>query len=434
MNKKAIAYRLLALLPSLFCFSILIFFLSRLGPNQHIDKLSEEITKGSSENSNKIEKEIKSNLGFDLPLFYFSIDNLNSLPANFPFNKDEHYRKWQNLAFRLGNNKGVLKYCEDLMRYSSVYPELTHLYAISDTNQIKSFLKQNQAKYYSSVLLKSLKKNLVEAQTWKNYIPVLILNGSNNQYHKWISGVLRGNWGNSLVSGRPVINSISNAFSITLIFGTLSLFISLLIAIPLAIYSASNPNSRFNQILNSLFFSLHSTPSFWMGSLLILLFTNPIYFDWFPSYGFPSDSSENSLLEKIPYMVLPLICWSYSSLAIIYRHQRAAIIEELRKPYLQTAKAKGLSKHTLLWKHAFGNAKFPLITLIGLAIPNILSGSFVVEHLFSLPGMGELSLTAFQQKDYPLIYAIVLLAGLISFLAMLLSDLLYLYHKPDLAK
>ncbi|MCB0410522.1 MAG: ABC transporter permease, partial [Flavobacteriales bacterium] len=230
-----------------------------------------------------------------------------------------------------------------------------------------SFLAPSQEKFESvKTAFNYLKEN---ASSWKTYVPKIIWYG-NNQYHRWLfgdggerKGVLRGDFGISYIDNQPVSAKIWKKFTVSFVFIFLSIVLSYLVSIPIGIYSAYKKNSGFDKGSSVLLFILYSMPSFFIGTLLLYMFANPDMYVWFPESGFqdPATFSEDwGMFKKIahhwPYMVLPLITYTYSSFAFLSRIMRVGMIDVMGQDFIRTARAKGLGEKKVVLKHALRNS------------------------------------------------------------------------------
>lgn len=238
------------------------------------------------------------------------------------------------------------------------------------------------------------------------------------QYGRFLSGMLRGDLGRSLRTGRPVSEMIAARYPATLQLAFSALLISLLIAVPIGIYAAVRPNTPADS--GALFLSLLgvSIPNFWLGPLLILLFS--IKLDWLPVSGRGGPAA----------VILPALTLGIGMSALLIRMTRSSLLEVVRKDYVLAARAKGLPERAVILKHAFPNALIPLFTVVGLQFGALLTGSIITETIFSWPGLGRLTLQAIQSRDYPLVQGCILAISLTYLFANLLVDLLYAAADP----
>ena len=159
------------------------------------------------------------------------------------------------------------------------------------------------------------------------------------------------------------------------------------------------------------------------------------FLDWFPIYGISSGGMEGSaflsrLWDHLWHLVLPVFCLTYGGLAGLSRFMRAGMLEVIRQDYIRTARAKGLPEKLVIYKHAMRNSIIPIITLMGYLLPGMLGGSIIIESIFSIPGMGQLSFEAVLSRDYPVVMAIATISALLTLVGILISDLLYVWADP----
>jgi peptide/nickel transport system permease protein len=257
--------------------------------------------------------------------------------------------------------------------------------------------------------------------------PVLI------QFLNWLKEILTGNLGFSFIYRKPVINCIGEAILFTLTIGIPALILSFGFGIFIGVQSARKRGKTVDRILNLSFLILYSIPSFWLGIVLILIFSYTLGI--FPSSGLRSiNFSEMNFFEKIfdmfMHIVLPSTTLSIAPMAAIARFTRNTMLNVLSQTYIKTAKAKGLDERTIFYRHALPNALIPVITLFGLYLPFFFAGSIVVEEIFSIPGIGKLMADSIFQRDYPLTVGITLFVSFIVIIGNLLSDILYSIFDP----
>lgn len=278
---------------------------------------------------------------------------------------------------------------------------------------------------------------------WKHYIPSISFH-PDNQYHRWLfgdgiysKGILRGDFGISYVTREPVWEILKRKIGWSLLFALLSVILAYAISIPTGIQSAINKGKRVDRMSALVFFILYSMPVFWVATLLLMTFANPDVLKIFPASGIkpvegfaPGTSFFEKIHAVLPYMVLPLICFTYGSFAFLSRTMRVSMLEIINADYIRTAYAKGLSKKKVIYKHAFRNALFPLITVFANVFPFAVGGSVIIETVFTIPGMGFEIYSAIQNQDYPVIISVFTLTGLLTVAGYLLSDFLYAFADP----
>lgn len=243
-------------------------------------------------------------------------------------------------------------------------------------------------------------------------------------------GILRGDFGRSFLSQNPVTEVLAVHIPATLELGLISLFIGTVIGVTIGILAAVRQGGIFDQITRVLAVLVSSIPVFWLGLILLLIFGATL--EWLPMGNrFPLVGSGNySLTDRIRHLALPVITLSSFSIATFSRFMRASLLEVLGQDYVRTARAKGLSDRIVWFKHASRNALIPIATLLGPAIPGVITGAVLTETIYSWPGMGRLIVNSITQADYPVIMAIVLLAAAATIIGYLLSDILYAIIDP----
>ena len=238
------------------------------------------------------------------------------------------------------------------------------------------------------------------------------------QFASFLGGVIRGDLGVSIEYGRPVTALLAERLPATLLLGGSVLLLNFTVGLWLGVRQAVARGGREDRWLTTLSLAGYAMPSFWLG--LVLAWLLGIHWRIFPAAGMedPLLSSEAGVVghatDILRHLVLPVITLSVVSIAATMRHQRSAMLEVLRLPYIMTARAKGLSEHQVTWRHAWRNALFPVITLFGLWLPILVSGSVFVEAVFAWPGLGSLAAGAVGSRDYPLLMgSSLLVAGLV---------------------
>lgn len=260
-------------------------------------------------------------------------------------------------------------------------------------------------------------------------------------------GFLRGDFGISYDDKKPVATKIKEAIYWTLIMNFFSILISYLISIPLGVRSAlwKSKGKKVKDNINTTFlFILYSLPSFWIGTILLVFFTTPEYgewLDWFPTNGAqdynlkndPNASAWAKLCDILHHLTLPIFCITYGSLAYLSRQMRGSMLGVLRQDYIRTAWSKGLGEQKVIWKHAFRNSLFPIITLFSSVFPRALSGSIAIEMIYAVPGMGWLVLASITARDWPVVFTIVMFAAILTMIGNLIADILYAFVDPRIS-
>ncbi|WP_217586194.1 ABC transporter permease [Lentibacillus saliphilus] len=252
------------------------------------------------------------------------------------------------------------------------------------------------------------------------------------QYGRWISNVAQGDFGKSLVfNGRSVSELIEARLANTLYLGLFSLFITLVVSIPIGIYSAKHPYSLLDYGATGFGFLGLAIPNFFFG--LIAIYVLAIQLDWFPAQGTldePGMTGIEALKSRLHHMVLPGITLGLAGTATYMRYMRSEVLDVLGSDYIRTARAKGMSDRNVLYKHTLRNALIPIITLMGFEIGMLLSGAVITEQVFNYPGLGTLFLSSVVNRDFPVVMAIAMLLGILILVGNLLADIFYSIIDP----
>ncbi|MGB4439943.1 MAG: ABC transporter permease [Sedimentibacter sp.] len=242
------------------------------------------------------------------------------------------------------------------------------------------------------------------------------------QYFKWLTNALRGDFGLSILASQPVNELIMSRFKYTLMLSGVSVLLQYFLAIPIALYAAFKKDSIFDKATVYSTIILWSTPQFWFGILLILLFA--IKFPIFPISGYSGPAS----------LVLPVATITLTNMASGIRVTRSEIVDILNEKYIITAYAKGLNEKKILIKHVLRNALIPTTVMFFLSVPWIIGGSVIVERIFAWPGMGYLLWTSITKQDYPVVQGIVMIIGLLTVISNTIGDVIVAYLDPRVRK
>lgn len=248
------------------------------------------------------------------------------------------------------------------------------------------------------------------------------------QYFYWLMELLQGNLGTSIKTYQSVSTMIGSHIGPTLLLMGTSLIFSLVIALPVGIYSAVNQYSKKDFTIVTTSFVASSIPSFFLSLIFIYLFA--LVLKWLPSSGMTTLGADFNFLDLLAHMALPVSVLTLSLAGSNIRYIRTSMLEILQKDYLKAALAKGIGKRKVLWKHAFKNALLPIISVIGMQIPMLFGGAVVVEQVFSWPGLGLLMTSAITSRDYPVIMGGCLLSAVVVLVANLLTDIAYALVDP----
>lgn len=242
------------------------------------------------------------------------------------------------------------------------------------------------------------------------------------QYATFMADALRGDLGRSLFFNQPVTTVLAARAEPTVMLALMSLFFSMLIAIPIGIYAAYRRGSLFDQSVISAAMLAASVPSFWTG--LIAQRWLATEYGWFPVSGY--GGPESSFLERVQFLILPSLVLGIVNSALILRFTRASMLDVLGEDYIRTARSKGMGERRVLLRHALRNAGIPIITVIGLTFALLVSGAVVTERVFNIPGLGNLVVNAVLRRDYPVIQGTLIVVAVLYVVINLITDLLYL--------
>ncbi len=248
------------------------------------------------------------------------------------------------------------------------------------------------------------------------------------QYLHWIGGVLQGDLGESMRIKQPVASLIADKLPVTLQLASMAMIFALLIGIPAGILSAVKKGSLWDTGANLFALWGISTPNFWLGILLIFLFS--VQLGWLPASGWVSPFED--LGQSLATTVMPAFVLGNAIAAVLMRHTRSAMLQALSADYVRTARAKGLRERAVVLRHALRNALTPVITLGALEFGTLLSGAVLTEQVFSVPGFGKLIVDAVFNRDYAVVQGVVLITATVYVLLNLLADVLYVLVNPRL--
>jgi peptide/nickel transport system permease protein len=249
------------------------------------------------------------------------------------------------------------------------------------------------------------------------------------QYWHFLSHAVTGDLGVSFRTGQPVTSTLMDRLPATLSLAIVAVLFALIISIPLGVLSAVRAGSVWDYVATGVSQIGVSFPDFWMGIVLILIFTT--WLGWLPPSGYVSLSSDPA--GWLRHVVLPAASVGVVSGSILTRFVRGSVLESLGRDYTRTARSKGLRERTVLGRHVFRNALVPIVTVTGVQLASLLGGVIVIEVVFAWPGLGQLTLDAVQTRDYPVMQGAVLLFATIFLLVNLLVDLLYAVLDPRIS-
>lgn len=246
------------------------------------------------------------------------------------------------------------------------------------------------------------------------------------QYMTWLGRVLKGDLGYSIRTHQPVPEAILERLPVTFELTLLAMVISLVIALPTGILSATRRNSKADLVSTTVSLLGVSMPNFFLAILLIFVFS--LRLRWLPPIGYTPVSQ--NLLENLRGMVLPAITLGVAAAAVVARLTRSSMLEVLSQDYIRTARAKGMSERLVIYRHALKNALIPIATVLGLQTGVLLSGAVITETIFVLPGVGGLVVSSIFERDFPLVQGVVLFLALMHLVVNLGVDIMYAYLDP----
>ncbi|WP_019156077.1 ABC transporter permease [Robertmurraya massiliosenegalensis] len=252
------------------------------------------------------------------------------------------------------------------------------------------------------------------------------------QYWNWVKGAAQGDFGQSIIyKGRAVSDLIAERLVNTVNLGIMTLIITLVVSIPIGIYSARKPYSLLDYGATAFGFFGLAVPNFFFGLIAIYVFS--IQLGWLPSHGTvskPGLEGFELFQDKLKHLILPSITLGLAGTASYMRYMRSEVLDVLGSDYIRTARAKGMTEQSVLYKHTLRNALIPIITLLGFEIGALLAGAVITEGVFQFPGLGTLFLSSIGNRDYPVIMAINLMLGVTILVGNLLADIFYSIVDP----
>ena len=437
--------RLLLFVPTLLVISMLVFWLSERAPGDPLlDRVEAEgiqfLAGTTYAKQQETYRAVARRYDLDRPSFYFTLTTQAYPDTLYRILRRDHRAARREMIVRTGNGPSTMFYfqfIEEALRNG--HPQRRLLEQLNVTSEfVRMQVLWDKLGEHDSGLAGTLEKvsnHVIARPSGAWYTPKIVWYGTKNRYHSWITGVLRGDFGRSYQSGQRVLDRIAPALRWTLILSITAILLSYGFGILIGVYAARHRGSRRDRWIGIGLFALYSLPVFWVATLLLLFFTNPVYgMNWFAGPGLgdlpPDAPFWQRFGERAWHLFLPIVCLTYPSLAFISRQVRAATAEALNSTYVLSARARGLPEQTVVWRYAFRNALFPLITLASRILPAAVAGSLIVELVFNLPGMGRLTIYSIQSQDYPTLFAIVLLAAMLTVVGVLVSDLLFALADP----
>jgi peptide/nickel transport system permease protein len=459
---KFIIKRVLFFIPTWLAISVVVFQLSQCTSGDPVAvRLQNDEDKGGLNDA--LYEQTARQLGYDKPSFYASITSKAYPDTLYKIIRKDQRIALENLINQYGNWDRISVYHHSIKTFLSkiegntvdggnpdaigkgvkLRNDLQQLLIQSEKDKIQFHIENLNKIPLSQSFIREEVQNI--AKTFENivqnptrsflFMPKIAFYGLDNQYHNWLIRFVKGDFSVSLRDDLSVSKKLSNPLSITLLMSLFAIILSYLIAIPLGIYAASKQGTRIERWLTRSIFALYSVPTFWIATLAIVFLTTPQYgLKIFPSAGMADLAPDASLLTwlgaNLSKLILPILCMSIHLTMVLTRHLQSNMLETFQSDYIRTAKAKGTPQRLILIKHAFRNALFPLITIFGQLLPTLITGSFIVEFIFNIPGMGWTVFEAINNRDWTVVYAVVMLASLMILIGSLLTDVLYQKLNP----
>jgi peptide/nickel transport system permease protein len=254
------------------------------------------------------------------------------------------------------------------------------------------------------------------------------------QYGKWLVSCVKGDFGVSFSAKRPVKDILKETIPNTVQLSLAALLLDLILGVAIGTLAAVRQYSKFDNWTTVTALTIYSTPEFWLGLMLILVFSGIL--GWLPASGMidivrhADMNFFERVLDCLRHLLLPVFCLGVGSAAATARYMRGSLLEVIRQDYIRTARAKGLSEWKVVFKHGLRSALIPIVTLTGLSLPFLFSGAVIIENVFGWPGMGRIGVDAVFSRDYPVIMAVNIIFAVMVIAGNLLSDILYAVVDP----
>lgn len=396
-------------------------------------------------------------LGLDQATFYFSVTSQAMPDTLYKILRKDRREMLQNLLAQTGNWPQISAYYTALQngeqdfyrlpdsirtRYkSSFWSTIQKLYITTEEASQKNLVEVLASQHMNSSELSTpstrILKTYADIQAFPNrkalFQPKITWNGTKNQFHTGLVRMIQGNFGQSFTDNRPVLTKVAAHLKWTLLLNTVAVLFIFMIGIPLGVYLAQKDGSTVDRILSASSFGMYALPVFWVATLLIHVFATDSYrLNWFPASGVgdPFVTGWGAFTDCLWHLVLPVICLVYHDLTYVMMQMKEAMLEVFQQDYIKTAIARGLSLKQVVWKHAFPNAVFPMVTHLSSVLPALIGGSIIVENIFGIPGMGDLAVKSILNQDWPVVSSIVMATAILTMIGLLISDLLYARLNP----
>ena len=264
---------------------------------------------------------------------------------------------------------------------------------------------------------------------------LLIGTVTETRYFRWLNRILTLDFGVSTRDNLPILGKLAERLPVTLLLSLLALLSAYAIAVPLGMTSAVRQGTAFDKSTSVALFVMYSLPTFWVAMLLLRYLGGAGHLDLFPAQGLSSPGSDEwptgrRLLDAAHHLVLPVLCLSYVSMAVLARYQRAGMLQVIDLDFMRVARAKGLTKNQVLLRHGLRNGVIPVIAMMGLQLPYLIGGSVVVELIFGIPGVGFETFEAIRSNDQPWLIAVVTVTAAMTLIGVVAADVLCAVLDP----
>jgi peptide/nickel transport system permease protein len=424
-------------LPAYLLITLLSFWLNEITPSDPVlDALQvQEGQRFSASSYSATAKQLRR----DKPLFYFELTNQAFPDTLYKF---VHKHKIQSLSARIwkfGNWDKIVSYYQRLEQLSTQLPDSSAVGRLLEKLLYERSAKQeasslDQAQTIASVEwqaemrdLRELYRQLeTEKQSNKCYYPKIIWYGLDNQYHYWMESLFNGKFAGHRQQ-KGFVATIRIPIMVTFCVSSMAILTAFSLGIVNGYCLMRWEGKILGYAYSNLLFMLYAVPTFLMATFCVSGINGLVGLD---RESQMSDNFITFLFKNFIYLIFPMLCVGYRTMTVVSRHLYSALMDEARKDYIRTARAKGLLENQILIRHQLKNALFPLITLFGQLFPLAVAGSVTVEAIFDLPGMGQLAALAISTKNYMLLYAILSLSAFFALLGSLMADVLYAYVYP----
>jgi peptide/nickel transport system permease protein len=434
--------RILLFYPTLFVLSVLLFILKEAATGDEVNSLCGD----NLEFQDKLYKDCVRTYKLDRPSFYFSIGpsfyRAEALVEIFPKGRRKTLEK---MLYTCGDWSRVRQFDLDLLKLFEDTEALNEDQRIELKNLRNEYFKGlnlpavQQLVFNLSDVFPNSKLLPIESQLKDisavvpnliDYRPTFEFHGLDNRFHNWWSSAVVFEFGQSF-KGRPVNSLIKGGIGYTIALNIISFLLGISLAL-LAVVFVSRRNERFQNKIDSLSISFLAIPRFWLATLLIFFFANKFLFPGISIFKLGTADLSGGLSEIFQYLSLPIFCLTFPIVIVIYKHLRENIVLETYKQYVEAARAMGLEERKIFISYILPNAINPLLTIVGSLFSRLLVGSVVIESIFFIPGLGGLLFDAFMSNDWPVLYALCFISGLMTLIGYLISDVLYILFDPKL--